>query len=469
MSTDQGASLNWRHGLSFRLFGLTVGIILLVELLIFIPSAAGYRNNWLEERVAAGRVAALALEAAPSNMVSEELAAALLANAEVLGVAESGEGIREQLLAPRVPITDPIHMVDIREYRWFRNLGSLFGTAFAEPDRTLVIKAVGSRPYRTIEVIVPEEPLRADLAGFSLRIIGLSLIISVSAGALVFLALFYQVVRPVQQFTRAVVDFSKDPGGMTRRLTADGRRDEIGRAQRALADMEETVSDAFRQRERLAELGEAMAKINHDLRNSLASAQLSSEILSQSEDPRVRRAAPRLERAIERAISLARQTLEYGRADPPSAACIELELRTIVEMASEEALADQSHVAWRNDVAPDASAYGDPDHTHRIFVNLIRNAAQAMAGQERPAEIIATVGGQGGIELRDTGPGLPDRARENLFKPFAGSSKRDGTGLGLAIARELCRTMRGDVRLKTTGPDGTVFQVLLPTTKDGGV
>ena len=66
------------------------------------------------------------------------------------------------------------------------------------------------------------------------------------------------------------------------------------------------------------------------------------------------------------------------------------------------------------------------------------------------------------IEIIDTGPGLPPKARDNLFQAFTGSTRRGGTGLGLSIARELARGHEGDVELVRTGKDGTVFAVRLP-------
>lgn len=69
------------------------------------------------------------------------------------------------------------------------------------------------------------------------------------------------------------------------------------------------------------------------------------------------------------------------------------------------------------------------------------------------------------IEVCDNGPGLPPRAVENLFRPFAGSARAGGTGLGLAIARELMRAHGGDMELQRTGADGTVFPLRL----SGGV
>lgn len=450
--------LAWRHSLSIRLFWLTIAVVLFVEALVFIPSAGMFRTTWLEERAQAARVATLALEATPSRDLSRELSSALLQEAEVLAVAETDDGMRFQILAPQTPITGDIVASDLRELGIWNGIWQTIGTVSAQPDRTLMIVDVGAYPDRVIEVLVPENALRADLVAFGWRILWLSLIISVSAGVIVYLLLFFLVVRPMRRVTRSVEQFRDDPGSWTRRLPETSRRDEIGRAQNALADMESAVSDSFRQRERLAQLGEAVARINHDLRGSLAAAQLVSDGLSRSEDPRVQRAAPRLERALERAITLATQTLDYGKARAPAVQLQDCRLFDIVEEAAHEAINGRDGVDWLNAVPPDRIAHIDADNLHRIVANLVRNGAEAMPGGGR-------------IEVRlddhsllvcDDGPGLPDEVRDELFKPFGTARKRGGTGLGLAIARDLARAMGGDLDVRETSERGTVFSVRLP-------
>ncbi len=446
---------SWRHGLSLRLFAITIAAVLIIETIIFIPSAAAFRWEWLTERVQAARVAALALDAAPSRMVSDQLSSELLASAEVLAVAEIENETRVQLLAPRVPITGEMKSIDLRQRRLFASMGATIDAFMNTEERTLIIRAEGSTPDRLIEVVVPEAPLREELIAYCHRIILLSLIISFVAGTLIFLLLVFTVVRPVRRITNSVEQFRDDPGGWTRRLRSTQRRDEIGRAQNALADMEEAVSDSFRQRQRLAELGEAVAKINHDLRNSLATAQLVSDGLGRSEDPRVKKALPRMERALERAINLATDTLQYGKADTPKANLQTVDLHVCLEDAGSEALAPFPNVICKNEVPAGTLAEADPDHLHRIAVNLMRNAAQAMNGEGS----IRAHFDRDTLTISDTGPGLPEKARDNLFKAFASSSKRDGTGLGLVIARDLARAMGGDLSLKSTGPEGTAFTI----------
>lgn len=445
--------------LSVRLFLVTIGVILMVEFIVFLPSAANYRESWLNERVQAARIAALSLEAAPSRMVSEELSNDLLMRAEVLAVAELSADMREQILPPAMPLQGPMKEIDMMDETYLGSIAQTLETLGAPDGRMLVIRGMGSGEGRVLEVILPEAPLKKGLAAYAGRILVISLIVSFSAAMLIYLLLILLVVRPMQRVTQAVIQFRQDPGSWTRKIGSTSRRDEIGRAQNALADMEEAVSDSFRQRERLAQLGEAVAKINHDLRNTLATAQLASDALSTSDDPRVQRAVPRLERALERAVGLATDTLKYGRSSTPVARLQPVNLSETVAEATLEAVGDTAPVTVANELTPGQKGFCDPDHLYRIAANLIRNAAEAMGDD---GGTISVSGGPSQIDFADTGPGLPKRAQENLFKPFAASSRQDGTGLGLSLSRDLARAMGGDLVLVETGAGGTVFRLTLP-------
>jgi hypothetical protein len=323
------------------------------------------------------------------------------------------------------------------------------------------VVAEGSAEGRVIEIVLPQAPLKTTLIQFAWRIAGLSLIIALVAAVLIYAVLDVFVVRPIKRVTISVEQFSRDPGSWTRRLSPTKRRDEIGRAQNALSGMEEAVADAFRQRAHLAELGSAVAKINHDLRNSLASAQLVSDVLAKSDDPRVMRAAPRLERALERAIDLATATLDYGKAAPRPPKLQPVSLRMVLTEAADEAL-NGGGAELEIDVPADFVFDSDPDHLHRIASNLLRNAAEAMVPGAGQTPRIRVELERGALIFRDNGPGLPEKAQANLFKPFAGSSRSNGTGLGLVIAHELSSALGGELSLMETGADGTAFRLELP-------
>ena len=95
-----------------------------------------------------------------------------------------------------------------------------------------------------------------------------------------------------------------------------------------------------------------------------------------------------------------------------------------------------------------------------MLLNLARNAVEA--GAHRLRFSAAREGNAVAIEVVDDGPGLPPKARDNLFRPFFGSARPGGSGLGLAIARELMRAHGGELALVSSTASGTVFRLILP-------
>ena len=93
---------------------------------------------------------------------------------------------------------------------------------------------------------------------------------------------------------------------------------ELNEAEHALQSMQSDLTSMLRQRERLAALGSAVAKISHDLRNILTSAQLFADRIDSSDDPVVARMAPKLMNSITRAVHLCESTLAFGKAEEPA-------------------------------------------------------------------------------------------------------------------------------------------------------
>ena len=124
-------------------------------------------------------------------------------------------------------------------------------------------------------------------------------------------------------------------------------------------------------------------------------------------------------------------------------------------------------MALETAIDPRAQVQADPDQLHRILTNLFRNAREAIegapdrGGKGKVFVELRRADGHSILRLSDDGPGVPERARANLFQPFVGSARRGGTGLGLAIARELAQGHGGDLTLVETGPGGSVFDLTL--------
>ncbi len=454
-------------GLSGRLLAYTVVVVLAAEILILAPTLAAFRTQWLKERVEAAQLASLALEAAPDAMVAPSLAEELLANAEVTAVFLQRDGRRQLILRPRTEVMASVR-VDLRGQGMFGSMADTLGAMFADPDAFIRITAAPRlEGGEEIVVIAPSAPLKRELLAYGRRVLINSVVLSAATGALVYLALLLTLVRPMMRMAAAMVRFRAAPEDASRIITPSGRGDEIGQAERELEALQRDVRQALHQRERLAALGAAVAKINHDLRNVLTSAQLMSDRLAANADPKIRGQGERLVRAVGRGVRLAEDVLRYGRAEEPVPAPQRVELRGLVEDAFADAVA-AVEVATGLDVQVGWDVYVevDPEHAHRIFLNLMRNAAQILA-LHRPGRGVITVwaethGADIVTAVADNGPGVPERARDGLFQAFAASTMKGGSGLGLSIARELARVNGGDVTLAASSADGATFAVRLP-------
>ena len=459
-----------RVGLSGKLLLLTVLFVMLAEILIYVPSIANFRLNWLNDRLAAAHTAALVLDAAPSGMVPESLARKILASIGARAVAMKMGDQRRLLAATNVPSAIS-QDIDMRSVTWWHAIVDAFDTLlFCMPDD--VMRLVGPAPMtegQFVEIVLDETPLSSAMWTFSVNILLLSLLISGVTAMLVFFALHYLLVRPMGRITASMISFRADPENPSRIIAQSGRRDEVGTAEEELGAMQREIASMLHQKSRLAALGLAVSKINHDLRNLLASAQLFSDQLSNLPDPKVQRFAPKLMHALERAIAFCQSTLSYGAAQeaPPDRKTIEVE-PLIEEVHEALGLGLDVPIRWIVSVERGLKMEADHDQMFRVIVNLGRNAVQALEarGARDPArDQIRITGRREGsvvvIELSDTGPGVSEKARSHLYQAFQGSTRSGGAGLGLAIAAELVRAHGGDIKL-VPGTIGATFSISIP-------
>lgn len=446
---------NLTRSLSARLLILTISFVMLAEVLIYAPSIARFRQSWFEERIAAAHLATLALEATPSGMVTPELEKELLRHVGGYGVILHKPDSKSLMLSsempPRVDAT-----VDLARMGVAALIGDAFMTLAQTQNRVLQVMGPSPKGNVVVAVVVDETPLREAMYAYSQRILLLSVVISIFTAALVYLSLHWLLILPMRRITSSMIAFRENPDLPGAIASDSGRADEVGIAERELASMQRRLRAALRQRRHLAALGEAVAKINHDLRNMLATARLVSERLSQSPDPEVKRASPTLERAIDRAISLCTQTLKYAderRELNPTT------FRLVAMLREVHPLADGNAGSLRVEIPEKTGITADREELFRVFTNLIKNAFDA--GAQMVTVRLAAMSPVR-IEVSDDGPGMPPRAVENLFRPFAGSARAGGTGLGLAIAEEVMRAHGGEIVLESTGAMGTVFCLTLP-------
>lgn len=326
-------------------------------------------------------------------------------------------------------------------------------------------------PNTMIEVVMEERPMIEAMYAYSVRILSLSIVISLLTASLVFLSLHLLLVRPMRGITESMMAYRSNPEDESRTVVPSGRTDEVGVAERELSRMQMELRAALRQKTRLATLGAAVAKINHDLRNSLATAVLVSDRLADIDDPEVKRVAPRLYTAIDRAVRLCSQTLNFVSETDPPLSVEKAMLRDVVDRAGssvcfmdendmETPVSPFDGIRIENDVADDAAVTADLDQLIRVFNNLFDNAAKA--GADAVKISAETTDDAICVDISDNGPGLAEKAKKSLFQPFAGSARAGGTGLGLVIARDIVKAHGGEIELRSSGDSGTTFRIVLP-------
>jgi signal transduction histidine kinase len=460
------------RGLSGKVLLLTIVFVMLGEIFIFVPSIANFRIQWLKSRVAQAEIASLAAEAAPDATLSNDLRNDILKSAGALAISLQRQGSRKLVLR-----SDGDYMIDasfdLRNTMWYDAIMDSFGTIMADGNR--IISVIDTPPHisgDSIELALSETTLHDAMLRYGINILYLSIFLSLLVASMIFAALNWVLVKPMQRLTRNMVSFGQNPEDFSRIISPTKRGDEIGIAERELHDMQTELASMLQQKNHLAALGLAVSKVSHDLRNMLTSAQLISDRLGSVEDPTVKRFAPKLISSLDRAIEFLSQTLKFGRAQELPPRREQLKLKAIVDEVVENAVVQaSSRIMLYNNVPNSVTIDADREQLTRVLTNLARNAIQALetlqAEGEGPTEGNVTLkaireGSVTIIEVRDNGPGIPNQIRGTLFQAFQSAARRGGTGLGLAIAAELVKAHGGDLHLQDSSEEGACFVVSIP-------
>jgi len=453
------------NSLSGRFLILTTIFVMLAEILIFVPSVARFREDYLLARLERAQIASLALLA--DDMLSEELEVELLENAEVFNVVLRRDEVRQLMLSAPMPkpIAGTFDLRDATAVVLIRD--AMLRLWASDPE---VIRVIGA-PVRDagllIEVTMETDGLRAAMLDYGLRILILSAVISIITASLLFLAVRRLLVHPIKGVVDYMQRYAAAPEDARRIIQPQAGVRELREAEEALQKLQTELTHSLRQKDRLAQLGAAVSKISHDLRNILTSAQLFTDRIESSEDPLVRRMAPKLVNSISRAVHLCESTLAFGKAEEPAPRLGIVSLAEVVaDVVDSERLATQGHdISISEDIPQGLVVRADAEQLFRVIANLVRNARQAIVASNKAGEICVHAREEVGawfVDIADTGPGLPAKAREHLFTPFQGGLTKGGSGLGLAISSELIRGHGGSLDLVKTDAEGTVFSICLP-------
>ncbi len=451
--------------LSGRFLMLTVAFVMLAEVLIFVPSIARFRADYLILRLEKAQIASLSL-LTTDETIAPELEAELLVNAGVFNVVLRRDEVRQLVLSSPIPAA--IHdTYDLRTSGPWDLVRDAIGVLRDPMNR--VIRVIGNPVQQAgllIEITMETGPLRAAMVDYGMRILVLSALISAVTAILLFISVQRMIVAPIRRVVRHMQAYAEAPEDARRVIAPTARVVELRAAEEALNSLQTQLTTALRQKQRLAQLGGAVAKISHDLRNILTTAQLFADRIENSADPMVARAAPKLVNSISRAVHLCETTLTFGKAEeaPPQLAAVVL--RPLVEEVAEgEGLQTGGLATALIDVPAGLTLHADGEQLFRVLSNLVRNARQAIEATGKPGTVEISAGEDGArwwIRVGDTGPGLPAKAREHLFAAFQGGTRKGGTGLGLAIASELVTGHGGTLELARSDADGTEFVIWLP-------
>jgi signal transduction histidine kinase len=429
--------------------------------IIFAPALMRYRYLQIAGQLSIAQTAALAAEVAPDNALTLADQVKILNHIDAHRIdVRWPDGRALSLAEPEFPA--PGITYDLPD----GITAGLFVDTFASLLRVGegTVRLHGPSPQdadAVVDVVIDESILDRQLRTFAARMSFFTMLISITVATMVFVVLRTLILAPLKRLTVSMVAFRNRPEDPGRTIAVSGRQDEIGVAERELAAMQSVLRSTLGQHGRLAALGEAVSKINHDLRGILSTARLVSDRLAESDDPIVKKSLPPLLSALDRAVRLCKRTLDFSAAEPVLKR-MRFPFKLFVdEVAIAVVPAAGPGFVLINDVPLDVFVYADRDQFFRAFSNLIGNAIEAKA---RRFSIAAHRNEDDGlvITVADDGTGIPDTVRANLFQPFAGRSRVGGTGLGLAIVREVIRGHGGTIALTSTGPLGTVFEIVLP-------
>jgi signal transduction histidine kinase len=461
-------------GLAARVLAVTIGFVFLAMGLFYITRLTAHREMLLHGKISAVQTTVDAFGLAGPAAPSHELSQKILNSVEVKWMAIETPSGRREFVTAGGPL-ESVESITADDSSYAESIAATFHALFAAPGTVVKLSAPAQANEPAIEFAFDETSLIQSLRRVSGNFLTISLTIAAVVTCVLWAALWRMVLQPVRRLTSNIIAFGESPQDASRVIAPTGRGNEIGRAEAALAVMQRSLAHELAQGKRLAELGMAVARINHDLRNILSAAQLISDRLATIPDPLAQRLAPRLVATLDRAIQFCQSTLTYGasRELPPSRRPFDLSelVSQVVESAKAE---NDAAIDYNIDIPPLFCVYADPDHTLRVLENLSRNAAQALmakgATDGRPKAIrfaAIRTDGLALVEISDTGPGFPADQSERIFEPFHKSTSDAGAGLGLAIAADLVTRNGGAITLAPAKADdfycGARFLIKLPT------
>ena len=443
----------YRHMKQAKLTRQIVSFVFLclavAEILIFIPSASHFQYRWFETQwqhflVQFDKQSESDITTLQASYQAQARQSAITFHTPEF-VCWSDDGAHITAIGEKPEIITSLDLADYHLRHIFMAISIISGGG---PDTVMVFD---SRQDSLFKASWSTSLIRAELQNYALRILGLTFVIGLIIIAPLYYFLSAKFVKPLRVMTKHMEEFAADPSQLREPINLNHISGEISEIGAALSAMTEDVRRALRHQERLADIGEATAKINHDLRNILMSATLVTDILMASDDPKIQRVAPHIERAISDAASMTQNMMDY-LSEPQTESPSDFTLSDMVENLSHDTkLKVKLHGA--------DALHGTPAIFYRLLLNLARNARAAQA--QTLTIDIWRAGHFAVIDISDDGPGIAPELKAHIFSAFY-SGRKSTTGLGLAIAKDLAIAMGGDLRLSRSSAHGSEFRLSVP-------
>jgi signal transduction histidine kinase len=310
----------------------------------------------------------------------------------------------------------------------------------------------------------------------------LTLLVTIAGVLLAALATVAVVLtlRPLRKLSHGVRRLGRGDWEQRIELTSTRaeRDDEVSRLAREFNLMADALEERERRiirGERLAAVGQLASQITHEIRNPLSSVALNVELLEDElgdASPEARQLFARIGAEVDRLTSITEAYLGFTRRPRPALVPVDLdaEIEDLLEFLGEEHELAGIDVV-REGASQPAWVMGDAGQLRQAMLNLLRNAREAIvdASDEdptRPKRIVVRVECKDDavrVVVQDSGGGItvPEDERDRIFEAFF-TDKAQGTGLGLPTVQEILADHEGSVRVASTGPQGTVFELRLP-------
>ncbi|MFA6549238.1 MAG: ATP-binding protein, partial [Candidatus Margulisiibacteriota bacterium] len=343
--------------------------------------------------------------------------------------------------------------------------------------------------------VVVEEPIASAYA--ELRLLETNSLLFVIMGIVLtsIVGVFFarSIERPIKELTSGTEAVSR--GDLKRQVVVDSK-DELGRLAQAFNQMTKDLRDSQERlilSEKLASLGTMAAGMAHEIKNPLVSIRTFTQLLEQKwQDEEFRKKfSSIIPHEIERINRIAESLLKFGRPMKPELSKVDINGLLDEVLLLFESETKKHNVRVTKTLAALPEITGDAGQLQQVFVNIVKNAIEAMQGKGGELIVKSDVGevmklgklGREGkkrgeemvwgeeeelqkpmpavfIEISDTGEGISDENLKNLFDPFF-TTKMTGTGMGLPITLRIIEEHKGSIKVKSQVGKGTSFIITL--------